>query len=108
MAMSMMRRHYRSRGISIITSAINVSIKTALLESLMKKASVRPLLSVDAMGNEVELRYSIDKIKYPANTVAPIKRSTPRSGRTPSRAMAHAVVRYPQKFPKRKAYGYDK
>ena len=39
MATSTKRRHYRSQAISIITSAVNVSIKTALLESLVKKAS---------------------------------------------------------------------
>jgi hypothetical protein len=77
MAMSAKRRHYRSRAIAIITSAVHVSIKTALLESLMKKASGRPLLSVGAVGNEVGLRYGIDKIKnaLPAKH-APCKRST--------------------------------
>lgn len=63
MAMSTKRRHYRSRAISIITFAVHVSIKTALLENLVKKALARPLLSADAMGNEAGLRYSIDKIK---------------------------------------------
>ncbi|HEX2995236.1 MAG TPA: hypothetical protein VHP14_10445 [Anaerolineales bacterium] len=62
MGTSMMRRHYRSRVISIITSAVIVSKDNALLENSMKKASVRPFLLTGPVGSEVELRYCIDPI----------------------------------------------
>ncbi len=60
--MSMEHHHCRSRVISTITSVVHVSIKTALLESLMKKAWVRHLLLAGAVGSEAELRYGIDLI----------------------------------------------
>lgn len=59
---SVMRRHYRSRVISITTSAVIVSKDNALLESSTKKASVRPFLLTGPVGSEAELRYCIDPI----------------------------------------------
>ncbi len=62
MAVPRKRRHYRSRVISIITSAINVSIETVLLESWMNKASVRLLLLLTAIENDAELRYDVESL----------------------------------------------